>query len=144
MTWRPVPRGLHCDRHDRTFGRLEKCPDCADERDVITVHGDPYANDPPRARLNVARPDPEPPAGCVDGPAHERWFTAISDEAAEHARKFATSTCRLELGAMAKLLEVAIKARSRAADFTGTRERRAHVRWMAEQRRLMRSRGVRN
>lgn len=121
---------LQCEDHGTTFGALEHCPQCPRGFEVLTDAG----------RLASLE---TPPTGCKNGAEHEKWFTEISEYSEEQAKKFSESTCRLEVGAAAKMIEVAIKARKAAALFTYTRERRAHVERLKQHRKQMR-RGGRN
>lgn len=90
-------------------------------------------------------PEPEaPPEGCLSANDHERVLTAMGRDAEAFARKLCTGKGRINYATAAKLFEVAIRAYRAAAEYTQTRERRNHVRWLEKRRRAIGGKRGRN
>ena len=126
--WQPTPDGkqLICLRHPDVapFGRRYTCSGC--DSDPGKSLSEPI--EPPAA---------PPPKGCITAEQREQQLTELADYIVEQGKKLCKGKGSIDYARAAKLFEVAIRAHRAAGEYTQTRTRRAHVRWLQAARAKM-------
>lgn len=126
--WVSEGDNLRCTLHGEIFSKLRSCGGCS-AGPAPSYEGD----------ASEDAPEAVPPSGCETTAAHERKFTRIAKAAEREAKKLARAG--VNPSTVAKLFDVAIKARRNAADFAREREDKAHTNSLKAHERRMKSGG---